>query len=174
LHTFSGPDGYGPASVLVLGSDGNLYGVTGGGGANGYGTLYQITTTGTFTTVYSFAKADGVYAEGFVQHTNGAFYGSSASGGANDDGSIFSVNTGLAPFVGLVRPFGAVGSTVQILGQGLTGTTGVSFNGVPALTFTVEADTFMTAVVPPGATTGPVTITTPGGTLTSNMNFTVR
>src|SRR5579872_3596306 len=174
LHTFSGPDGYGPASVLVPGSDGNLYGVTGGGGANGYGTLYQITTTGTLTTVYSFAKADGVYAEGFVQHTNGAFYGSSASGGANDDGSIFSVNTGLAPFVGLVRPFGAVGSTVQILGQGLTGTTGVSFNGVPALTFTVEADTFMTAVVPTGATTGPVTITTPGGTLTSNMNFTVR
>jgi hypothetical protein len=35
----------------------------------------------------------------------------------------------------------------------------------------VKSDTFMTAVVPTGATTGKVVVTTPGGTLTSNVNF---
>jgi hypothetical protein len=35
----------------------------------------------------------------------------------------------------------------------------------------VVTDTFMTAVVPTGATTGKVVVTTPGGPLTSNVNF---
>ncbi len=60
-----------------------------------------------------------------------------------------------------------------ILGQGLTGTTSVTFNGVAATSFKVGSDTFMTAVVPSGATTGPVVVTTPGGTLTSNVSFRV-
>src|SRR5260370_40711144 len=60
-------------------------------------------------------------------------------------------------------------ATPGILGQGLTGTTSVTFNGVAATSFNVGADTFMTAVVPSGATTGPVAVTTPGGTLTSNV-----
>ncbi len=60
-----------------------------------------------------------------------------------------------------------------ILGQGLTGTTSVTFNGVAATSFKVGSDTFMTAVVPSGATTGPVVVTTPGGALTSNVSFRV-
>jgi len=35
----------------------------------------------------------------------------------------------------------------------------------------VISDTFMTATVPEGATTGPVTVATPSGTLTSNVKF---
>jgi hypothetical protein len=80
---------------------------------------------------------------------------------------------GLGPFVTFVRPGGTVGGTVQILGQGFTGATAVTFNGVEATTFTVISDTFMTAVVPAGATTGSVVVTTPTGTLTSNVNFRV-
>ena len=57
------------------------------------------------------------------------------------------------------------------LGNRLLGTTTVTFNGVPATSFTVQSDTYMTAVVPSGATTGKVVVTTPGGTLTSNVNF---
>ena len=60
-----------------------------------------------------------------------------------------------------------------ILGQGLTGTTSVTFNGVPATSFKVFADTYLTAVVPTGATTGKVVVSTPGGALTSNVNFRV-
>jgi len=67
---------------------------------------------------------------------------------------------------------GKVGKTIEILGQGLTGTSNVSFHGAAA-TFTVVSDTYLTAVVPASATTGSVTVTTPGGTLTSNKIFRV-
>jgi hypothetical protein len=56
--------------------------------------------------------------------------------------------------------------------QGFTGTTNVSFNGASA-SFTVVSDTYLTATVPSGATTGFVNVTTPGGTLKSNRMFLV-
>jgi hypothetical protein len=77
---------------------------------------------------------------------------------------------GLGPFVSFVRPVGKVGQTGGILGQGLTGTSSVSLNGIPA-SFTVVSDTFIRATVPAGATTGYVTVATPSGTLTSNVSF---
>ena len=80
----------------------------------------------------------------------------------------------LGPFIKLVQPTGKVGRTVQILGQGLTGTTSVTFNGIAATSFKVQTDTYMVTVVPSGATTGPVVVTTPSGTLTSNKNFQVK
>ena len=58
----------------------------------------------------------------------------------------------------------------MILGDNLTGTTKVSFNGVAA-PFTVISDSEIQATVPTGATTGNVTVDTPGGTLRSNEIF---
>jgi hypothetical protein len=78
---------------------------------------------------------------------------------------------GLNPFIALVRYTGRIGQPVQILGQGLTGSTAVTVNGVAATSFKVVSDTYMTAVIPTGATTGPVVVTTPKGTLTSNHTF---
>ncbi|MGB7152463.1 MAG: choice-of-anchor tandem repeat GloVer-containing protein, partial [Terriglobales bacterium] len=47
-------DGDYPLGGLVQGTDGNFYGTTQQGGANGaYGTVFQITTGGTLTTLYS-------------------------------------------------------------------------------------------------------------------------
>jgi hypothetical protein len=66
---------------------------------------------------------------------------------------------------------GHIGAVAQILGQGLTGSTSVTFNGVPATSFSVVSYTYMTAVVPSGASTGPVVVTTPSGPLTSNVSF---
>jgi hypothetical protein len=77
------------------------------------------------------------------------------------------------PFVSLVSTAGEVGKTIEILGQGFKGTTGVSFNGTPT-TFKVVSSTYLTAVVPAGATTGFVTVTTPKGQLTSNKKFRVN
>jgi hypothetical protein len=91
-------------------------------------------------------------------------------GGTSGIGTAFSLNTGLGPFVSFVRSYGKVGQTGGILGQGFTGTTGVSLNGIPA-SFTVISDTYITATVPAGATTGYVTVATPSGTLTSNVPF---
>ena len=84
------------------------------------------------------------------------------------------MSMGLGPFVSFVGPqfSGKVGKTIEILGQGFTGTTKVSFHGIAA-TFAVVSDTYLTATVPAGATTGSVTVTTPGGTLTSNRVFRV-
>jgi uncharacterized protein (TIGR03437 family) len=69
-----------------------------------------------------------------------------------------------------VRSAGKVGEAGPILGQGLTGTTSVAINGIQA-DFTVVSDTFIKAIVPTGATTGYVSVTTPSGTLTSNVPF---
>ena len=50
--------------------------------------------------------------------------------------------------------------------------TAVTFNNVTA-TFTVNSVTQITATVPPGATTGPIAVTTPSGTASSVTNLTV-
>ena len=67
---------------------------------------------------------------------------------------------------------GPVGTNVQIHGTGLSSTTGVSFNGTAAASFTVLSNTFVAAIVAPGTTSGPVMVTTPGGTMSAD-DFTV-
>jgi hypothetical protein len=64
------------------------------------------------------------------------------------------------------------GAAVRILGTGLTGATGVSFNGTAA-DFTIASGSLATTTVPAGATTGQIQVTTPGGTLNSNVPFQV-
>ncbi|MBI5384588.1 MAG: IPT/TIG domain-containing protein [Verrucomicrobia bacterium] len=70
-------------------------------------------------------------------------------------------------------PSGAAGASVTIQGQRFTGATSVRFNGVAASVFTVDSDTQVTALVPVGATTGPLSVVTPGGTVASAGAFTV-
>jgi uncharacterized repeat protein (TIGR03803 family) len=163
-------DGFEPGS-LVLATDGNLYGVTGRGGANSFGTLFRVTTSGEFTSLYSFTADVGETPVGLMQDTNGLLYGSAQFGGGDGYGAIYSLDMGLGPFITFVQPTGKVSHSAQILGQGLTGTTSVTFNGVPATSFSVKSETYMTAVLPGGATTGPVVVTTPSGVLTSNKAF---
>ena len=184
IYTFcsepSCADGYAPAAGLIQATDGNLYGTTefGGLGCTGgnCGTVFRITLDGTLTTLHSFDNTDGSAPYGgLVQATNGVLYGVTSTGGENTCalslcGTVFSVDVGLGPFVAFVRPDGKVGHTGGILGQGFAGTTSVMLNGIPA-DFTVVSDTFIRATVPVGTTTGYVTVTTPSGTLTSNVPF---
>lgn len=85
---------------------------------------------------------------------------------------MFSLSVGLGAFVTTVPTFGKVGATVRILGTNLTGTVSVTFNGTPA-TITYTSASEIAAIVPAGATTGKVEVTTPSGTLTSNAVFLV-
>jgi uncharacterized protein (TIGR03437 family) len=66
-----------------------------------------------------------------------------------------------------------VGTSVTITGNSFTGTTKVTFGGVAATSFKAISDTQVDALVPAGAATGTITITTAGGTGTSAGKFTV-
>jgi hypothetical protein len=112
-----------------------------------------------------------------VLHPNGTFYGTTMQGGDYqgnpiDRGVFYSLNTGLKPYIILQFPRGKIGTSIGIFGVGLTGTNGVSFNGVAA-NFTVQSDSYMTATIPTGATKGYVTVTTPSATLKSAVKLTV-
>ena len=182
LYSFdSYPDGAYPEAGLIQGTDGNFYGTTSQGGTNGVaGTVFQITPSGTLTTLYDFCSktncADGTGPfEGVMQATNGKFYGAAFAGGASKNcsggcGTAFSLSMGLGPFVETRLTAGKAGSHVIILGNNLTAATAVNFNGTPAV-FAVRSATEITTTVPAGATTGFVTVSTPSGTLTSNQQF---
>jgi hypothetical protein len=66
----------------------------------------------------------------------------------------------------------APGMTITITGKHFTHVTAVSFNGVPSLIFS-GTPLKLVVTVPLGATTGTVTVTTPGGVATSGQTFTV-
>ena len=85
---------------------------------------------------------------------------------------MFSLSVGLGPFVKTVPVAGKVGGSVRILGTNLTGATSVTFNGIAA-TFVVRGPSQIITKLPAGATTGPVQVTTPTGTLSSNVAFQV-
>ncbi|MDX2080399.1 MAG: S8 family serine peptidase [Terrimicrobiaceae bacterium] len=68
----------------------------------------------------------------------------------------------------------AVGETVTIDGTNFAGVTAVRFHGIDALSFTVVSPSQITTTVPPGATTGPISIVNGFGTATSVSNFTVN
>jgi len=93
LYSFNGDDGTAPYGRLVLGTDGNYYGITNVGGANdkceyenGCGTVFKITPSGTLTTLYSFCSqlncTDGYEpVNGLAQGADGNFYGTTPHGG---------------------------------------------------------------------------------------------
>jgi uncharacterized repeat protein (TIGR03803 family) len=183
LHSFDDTDGGLPESGLVQATDGEFYGTTYTGGdlrcgdvGIGCGTLFKMTPSGDLTTLHKFDGSDGAYPlAGLVQATDGNLYGTTESGDVNSgnvNGTVFSLSMGLEPFAETLPTSRGVGGHVIILGNNLTGSTSVSFNGTPAK-FTVVSDTEITATVPPGATSGFVTVSTTSGKLTSNKMFQV-
>jgi uncharacterized repeat protein (TIGR03803 family) len=100
IHTFcSQPnclDGGGASEGLVQTQDGNFYGGTVEFGASGFGTIFKITPTGTFTNVYNLCNLANCADGGSVvipmmQAANGNLYGSTRYGGAFNLGTIFQL-----------------------------------------------------------------------------------
>ena len=174
LHNFDGTDGSGPGA-LTLGNDGNFYGAASGGGTNNDGTLFEITPGGELTVLHNFDGTDGQnpYA-GLIQHTNGKFYGVTYSGGGHGEGTLFSLNLGRPEFVSLQTTSARVNLEVQILGQHFLDAEDVYFNGVLAGSFHIFSDSYITTMVPAGATSGYVTVKTSKGTFTSAQKFVVK
>jgi hypothetical protein len=102
-------------------------------------------------------------------HTNGKIYGLTNQGGANGQGVLYSLNVDAPSFVAAIPGAAKAGTTIGLLGN-LNGATSVQFNGVTA-SFSGTSNTYRTAVVPAGPATGPITVVTTGGTLTSNKTF---
>jgi uncharacterized repeat protein (TIGR03803 family) len=180
-------DGTTPYGTLVQATDGNLYGTTYLGGKC-CGALFSMTPNGAVTTLYDLcdqhagcpvAELDGFAPfAGLLQTTSGTFYGTTYYGGTSSNcpygcGTVFSLSNGLGSFVEPVTYSGKVGATIEFLGQDFSKSSTVSFNGTSA-TRSVKSGTYLTAVVPSGATTGFVTITTPIGSLQSNKVFRVN
>jgi uncharacterized repeat protein (TIGR03803 family) len=158
---------------LIRGSDNAFYGATlRGGGSDFAGTVFRVTSSGAFETLYSFGLLGTYPLASPFQDTNGELYGTTASGGTYGYGTIWRLSTGLSPFVQPQPSAGAVGASVDILGTNLTGATGLRFNGTAAV-FTVVSPSLITTTVPSGATTGEIQVTTSRGTLRSNVPFRV-
>jgi uncharacterized repeat protein (TIGR03803 family) len=178
LLSFDATYGAYPEAALVQATDGSFYGTTGGGGSSrcnaGCGAVFKITSRGKLTPLHRFVETDGSNPYGsLIQGTNGSFYGTTYTGGSSNSGTVFNLSLGLGSFVRTQTTSGKVGATVIILGTNLTGSTSVTFNGTAAA-FTVVSDSEITATVPSGATSGLVSVTTPGGVLNSNQSFQVK
>ena len=89
IHVLASGEGSGP-SALMLGADGNFWGMTGssgnvnGSGPAGYGNIFKMSPAGAYSVVHSFSVADGIYPSyGLMQASDGNFYGTAELGGAN-------------------------------------------------------------------------------------------
>jgi uncharacterized repeat protein (TIGR03803 family) len=219
----------GVVTPLLQASDGNLYGVTPYGGANGKeggGTLYKLTLSGQYTLLYSFTDHANTHPQTLLQASDGNFYGATLGSGGPSllfryttsgqysivypmknmnqdgqcpcfltqgaDGIIYGTSalwgpTGTGTFfaldAGLPKPApqavkfgpqkGPAGTRVRIWGYNLLSAS-VQFNGAAATSVSNSGPNYVWATVPAGATTGPITVTTPGGTSTTSATFMVE
>jgi len=98
LHDFQDTDGAYP-STLVQGDDGNIYGITSGGGSHstslcaqtGCGTFFRMTPDGTVSVLYRFDGTHGWEPIDLVKGNDGTFYGIATFGGANNNGVFFNI-----------------------------------------------------------------------------------
>ncbi len=96
LYNFGSQPGDGtyPFVGLVFDKLGNLYGSTADGGAQDYGTVFELTAADTEKMLYSFGSqsGDGHSPEaGLVFDKKGNIYGTTIAGGADDAGTVFEV-----------------------------------------------------------------------------------
>ena len=101
LHTFAGP-GEGSAPLgLTIDSAGNLYGIAQWGGDDkhypdhkyGFGTVFKLDASGTFSVLFTFHKTDNYYASHLVRDSKGNLYGiQQANNGALGGGCLFRVD----------------------------------------------------------------------------------
>lgn len=97
LHSFTGGigDGGSPNDSLTLFGT-TLYGMTGGGGSSGAGTVFAMNTDGSgFSLLHSFGSGtgDGDGPNGSLTLTNSILYGMTFRGGSSGDGTVFAMNT---------------------------------------------------------------------------------
>ena len=91
LHDFNGSDGSAPQTALTLAADNTLWGTTALGGTHGAGTIFKLTTAGSFTSVHSLTSAEGEMPSALTIGFDGNFYGTAKDGGSAALGTVFRI-----------------------------------------------------------------------------------
>jgi uncharacterized repeat protein (TIGR03803 family) len=93
LYSFTnGNDGGYVAAGLIQGADGNFYGATRKGGVYAEGAVFELSTNGTVTTLFSLDDTNGAFpSAGLAQDVAGNFYGVASQGGAYGNGTVFKI-----------------------------------------------------------------------------------
>ena len=140
LYAFSGANGAGPDSTLVVGADGRLLGTTYGGGL-GNGVLFGLSPAGNIlpsvfsnwmeTLLYSFTGgSDGSRPGGsLVLDSSGNIYGNAATGGANHGGTLYEFTNGGIQVLHAFPGFPNDGSDPEGVVSGSDGLYGITGSG---------------------------------------------
>ncbi len=167
-----------PASAATISSFTPACGVTTdavtiiGSGFNSSGDATAVRFDGTNQPTFTVASDTMITTTVPSGATSGTIAVDAPSGGTTSAQNFIVAAAGMPTITSFSPTSGTSGISVTIYGVNFGCTTSVSFNGVSA-SFTVNSASQITATVPSGATTGPITITTSGGTGSSGGNFTV-
>ena len=201
LYNFDAPHGDGAYSTPFQHTSGKIFGMTERGGTPGKGAIYSLDDgvapfASLVVTLGPVGKTVGILGQGFSGASSVKFNGTAASFKVVSDTylttKVPSGETGIVtlttpsgtllakqifkvtPHIASVTPPSAkVGDAVTLAGTGLIQAATITVGGVKGDAFTVSSDKQVIFIVPTGAKTGKVVLTTPGGEATSSAVFTV-
>ena len=155
--------GSGPAGTTVMIDGNNFIGTS------------SVRFNGVFAPSFTVQSNTRITAQAPANAGTGAITVTTATGIASSPGAFtVTVAVPAAPRITALSPgSGQAGTNVIITGTLLGGATAVRFNGKDAAAFTVQSATQVSAVVPLGASTGPVSVITPAGTAIGPGVFTI-
>ena len=179
LHFFVGSatEGSAPTAGLVQGSDSNFYGTTAGGAANNNGTVFEVSPSGGFATLYSFVghPNDGSGPQaGLVPGSDNDFFGTTAFGGTSANcnsgcGTVFKLAVG-----GGVCAYTLNATSATLPAKNGTNTVSVTANGATCAWTAISNDEFITITgEASGIGNGKVRYAVPGNTNTTALSGTM-
>ena len=86
-------DGGFPFGQPFVDKKGNLYGTAEGGGADGYGDVWELSSGGSISLLHSFDESDGAYPYVGLTQAGGNLYSTTYYGGSNSYGTLFELKS---------------------------------------------------------------------------------